>query len=554
VDTSTPVPALPSRPRVRLRRLLAAASAAADVAAGLTAAAATPAVALDNDLAATPPMGWNSWNTFGCAIDEDLIKSTADHLVSSGLAAKGYRYVNIDDCWQAPQRDPAGRLQADPTRFPSGIKALADHVHAQGLKLGIYSTAGTGTCQRLPGSLGHEDLDARTFASWGVDYLKYDHCFTEKSALPDIDRITLTGGDQTRSYEGEAAQPSGTARTVDCPTCSGGARVSGLGAAKGALDFSVDVPAAGTYRLGIDYLYGADPRTSYYPTGYVTVNGQRAGDRIRFDPSPSAQQTASYRMDVTLAAGGNTIRLDNPLTDLKVKQDNFARMRDALAATGRPIVYSINANTQDGTSFADIANLWRTTQDIKPLWHSTSWYRGVDDIIEQNGRLGSATGPGHWNDPDMLEVGVRLDGFPGLTPDEERTHFSMWAMMAAPLIAGADVRTMSADTAEVLGNSAVIAVDQDRLGQAGTLVASSGDTEVWVRVLHNGDRAVVLRNRGTTTRQVTATPAQLGVTADNRYLVRDLWADTARTHVPAELSAAVPAHGVAMYRIHRLGR
>src|SRR5262245_34832047 len=165
-------------------------------------------------LAPTPPMGWNSWNRFGCDINEELIRETADAMVSTGLRDAGYEYVNLDDCWMAPQRDANGRLQPEPSRFPHGIAALADYVHARGLKLGICSTAGTGTCQQLPGSLGHERIDAQTFADWGVDYLKYDHCFTEKAALPGLDRFTVRGAEGSQTVEAEApeVERSGTAR------------------------------------------------------------------------------------------------------------------------------------------------------------------------------------------------------------------------------------------------------------------------------------------------------------------------------------------------------
>jgi alpha-galactosidase len=139
-------------------------------------------------LAPTPPMGWNSWNKFHCDIDEELIRETADAMVSSGMKTAGYEYVNIDDCWMAPQRDAEGRLLPDPVRFPSGIKAVADYVHARGLKLGIYSSAGTKTCQGLPASLDHETTDAASFAEWGVDLLKYDNC--NNQGRPALERYT----------------------------------------------------------------------------------------------------------------------------------------------------------------------------------------------------------------------------------------------------------------------------------------------------------------------------------------------------------------------------
>jgi len=135
---------------------------------------------LDNGLAKTPQMGWNSWNHYGCFIDETLIKKTADALVSSGLSAVGFNFLNLDDCWMADQRNTTtNELYGNPTTFPSGMKSLGDYIHGKGLKYGLYSSAGYKTCQGLPASLGYESIDANTWASWGVDYLKYDNCNTD---------------------------------------------------------------------------------------------------------------------------------------------------------------------------------------------------------------------------------------------------------------------------------------------------------------------------------------------------------------------------------------
>lgn len=153
---------------------------------------------LSNGIAKTPPMGWNSWNFFACDINENVIKETADALISTGLAKLGYTYVNIDDCWSELVRDSKGQLAPDSKTFPSGIKVLADYIHSKGLKLGIYSDAGAFTCQVHPGSLFHESDDAKLFASWGVDYLKYDNCFNlgiepEKRYPPMRDALNETG-------------------------------------------------------------------------------------------------------------------------------------------------------------------------------------------------------------------------------------------------------------------------------------------------------------------------------------------------------------------------
>ncbi|RYG83782.1 MAG: glycoside hydrolase family 27 protein, partial [Alphaproteobacteria bacterium] len=312
-----------------------------------------------NGLAQTPPMGWNSWNKFGCNVNEGLIRGTADAIAASGMKDAGYEYVVIDDCWQG-QRDERGDIQPDATRFPSGMRALADYVHARGLKFGLYSDAGLKTCAGRPGSRGYEYQDARQYAAWGVDYLKYDWCM---------------------------------AGTQDAPS-------------------------------------------SYYIMGA------------------------------------------------------------ALRASGRPIVLSIcEWGTAEPWNWgASVGNLWRTTGDIRDAWQGVSnGSHGVLDILDQQVDLWPHAGPGGWNDPDMLEVG---NG--GMSDDEYRAHFSLWAILAAPLIAGNDVAKMDAATKAILTNAAVIAVDQDRLGQQGRRVAKDGDLEVWARPLANGGRAVVLLNRGTT--------------------------------------------------------
>src|SRR5919202_887529 len=331
----------------------------------VAAAAGLPAQKFEG-LARTPPMGWNSWNRFGCDVSEALIRATADAMVSSGMRDAGYRYVNIDDCWHGT-RDSLGFIRPDPQRFPSGMKALADYVHAKGLRLGIYSDAGWKTCGGRPGSRGHEYQDALTYASWGIDYLKYDWCNTE-----------------------------------------------GL------------------------------------------------------------KQEGAY------------------LT-----------MREALAAAGRPIVFSIcEWGTSNPWEWAKaVGHLWRTTGDITACFdcvrdHGNWQSLGVMQILDKQRGLRAHAGPGHWNDPDMLEVGN------GMSAAEDRAHFSMWAMLAAPLIAGNDLRSMSRETAEILTNREVIAVDQDSLGVQGFPYSSatSDGVEIWFKPLAGGDWAMAVLNRGTAPR------------------------------------------------------
>lgn len=364
----------------------------------------TPVDALDNGLALTPPMGWNPWNRFGCDINAQLVRETADALVASGMRDAGYRYVVIDDCWQIA-RDGNGNLYADPHRFPGGIQPLAEYVHARGLKLGIYTDAGHLTCARRPGSLGYEYQDAAAFAAWGVDYVKIDWCYTQ----------------------------------------------------------------------------GLDARTQY------------------------------------------------------------AKWRDAIARTGRPMVLSIcewgtNAPWEWG---AEVGHLWRTTGDIAPRWSS------VTRIIDRNNRHAAVAGPGRWNDPDMLQVGNR-----GMTYEEQRTHFSMWAIMAAPLIAGNDIRAMSPETLSILLNTEVIAVDQDPLGIQGTPIWDSGrGQQVWLKPLADGSRAVVLFNSAGTAADISVTWEMIGLPAGAAH-VRDLWAHADRGAIEGGYTATVAPHGVVMLRIH----
>jgi alpha-galactosidase len=359
-------------------------------------------------VAATPPMGWNSWNNFGCSPSEDLIKKTADAMVSSGMAAVGYQYVNIDDCWMSG-RDGSGVLQWDKAKFPNGIPALADYVHKQGLKLGIYETPSSTTCAGKTGGAGHEQQDAKTFAEWGIDYLKYDHCRT---------------------------------------------------------------------------------------------------------------------------------------TDMQA----FVRMSDALKATGRPIVYSINPVYGSGSCIAPpkcaidcpkIANLWRIEFDINASWGSFT------GLINTDSSLAQYASPGHWNDPDMLEVGR------GMSADEDKSHFGMWAILAAPLITGNDLRNMNATTKAILTNKEVIEVDQDSVGKQGTKVATPGSNlEVWSKVMSGTNvRAVALFNRSGSAASITVKWSDIGLPAGSAA-VRDLYAQKdVGPATDSYTATSVPSHGIAMLKI-----
>ncbi|MEV0909873.1 NPCBM/NEW2 domain-containing protein [Streptomyces hokutonensis] len=399
--------------RTSRRRVVGAVAAGLLCTAGLAApAVAAPAQdpispALADGQALTPPMGFNNWNSTNCRAEfnESMVEGIADLFVAKGLKAAGYQYVNLDDCWALPSRDADGQLVPDPVRFPHGIKAVADYVHSKGLKLGIYTSAGTKTCNDagFPGALGHEYSDARQFADWGVDYLKYDNC-----------------------------------------------------------------------------------------------NNQGVDAKLR-----------------------------------------YTTMRDALKATGRPIVFSICewGENKPWEWASDVGHLWRTTGDISDNWGS------MLSILKQNLPLAPYAGPGHWNDPDMLEVG---NG--GMTDTEYRSHFSMWSIMAAPLLIGSDLRKATDATFDILDNKEVIAVDQDPLGKQGNVVTSEGGRWVVAKEMKDGSRSVALFNESGSAQRIATTATAVGLPNARAYTLRDLWQHKSY-NTAGTISATVPAHGTVLVRV-----
>lgn len=377
------------------------------------------------NLALTPPMGWNSWNKFGCDVNEKLIRDVGDAMVSSGMRDAGYQYIVIDDCWHG-KRDDRGFIHPDRDRFPSGMKTLADYIHSQGLKLGIYSDAGDKTCGGRPGSRGHEYQDALSYAEWGIDYLKYDWCNTE------------------------------------------GLRAEGA----------------------------------------------------------------------------------------------YTTMRDALRAAGRPVVFSLCewGNNKPWEWAKTIGHLWRTTGDIYNCFdcvqdHGTWKQWGMLQILDMQKDLRVHAGPGHWNDPDMMEVGN------GMSDSEDRAHFSMWSMLAAPLIAGNDLRNMKQQTHDILTNREVIAVDRDSLGIQGFKYTAKDGLETWFKPLKDDSWAVCFLNRGSVPHQVDFDWKKQMVSDDvskrefdprrTSYQIRDLWLKKSLGTTEIPLKATVPGHDVLLVQLSR---
>jgi alpha-galactosidase len=360
--------------------------------------------AADSTTAATPPMGWNSWNHFACKVTASDVRSAADAIASNGMKDAGYVFVNIDDCWQGV-RDQKGIIQ--PNQKFGDMKALVNYVHGKGLKIGIYSSPGPKTCAGYEGSYGHEEQDAQQYADWGFDYLKYDWCSAEKvyqrSQMPEL----------------------------------------------------------------------------------------------------------------------------------------YKKMHDALVRTGRPMVFSLcqygfGRVWRWGASVG--GNLWRTTEDINDHYDRMSVIGFDQDGLEP------FAGPGHWNDPDMLEVG---NG--GMNSDEYLTHMSLWALLAAPLLAGNDLSKMTPETLSILTNKEVIAVDQDAKGMQGRRIAQEGPLEVWAKPLADGSTAVGLFNRGESSNPVTVSFKDIGARGSAK--VRDLWKHKDLGPFDGSYTEEVPRHGVVLVRI-----
>ena len=378
-------------------------------------------------LALTPPMGFNTWNTFQANIDEMLIKETAEAMIKNGMRDAGYVYIVIDDCWESKERDAKGNIVADPVKFPNGMKALSDWLHAKGFKFGLHNCAGVKTCAGYPGGWGHEFQDALTYASWGLDYLKYDWC------------------------------------------------------------------------------------------DHGTADGR----------------------------------------------DAYARMSAALRAAGHPVVFSLCewGQNKPWEWAKDVGHLWRTSGDIYDSYDGRkSWEMGWKRILDLQYTLvensmgsdgiGKYAGPGHWNDPDMLEVGKS-----GLSYAESRAHFSLWCVIAAPLIAGNDVRHMKEEYRSMLTDKEVIAIDQDALGKQGfrALAEPANNLEVWAKELSNGEWAVCALNTAPTDAELTIKWEYFSWFLKGQpFSLQDVWAKKAAGDTTKPTTVKLASHDVALYRLKPL--
>ena len=378
------------------------------------------------ELALTPPMGWNSWNTFQTNISEKLVMETADLMVSSGMKDAGYNYIVLDDGWMTMERNKMGDLVPDPVKFPHGMKALADYVHSKGLKFGLYNCAGTKTCAGYPGTRGYEYQDARLYASLEIDYLKFDWC---------------------------------------------------------------------------------------------SSNGINA-------------------------------------------REAYTTMSKALRLAGRPIIFSLCewGDNKPWEWATEVGQLWRTTGDIYGCFdcvkNNGSWNAwGVVQIVDKQKGLRKYAGPGHWNDPDMMEVGN------GLTDNQGRAHFSLWCMLAAPLISGNDFRKMSKETLTTLTNKEAIAIDQDALGVQGYVYQQKDSVDTWIKPLKNGEVAVCFFNRSKNPVNISHNWKQHAISDtlsktmidfnSATYTLSDVWAKKMAGTTDQVFAATIPAQDVVMLRLSK---
>lgn len=518
----------------------------------------------NNGAALTPPMGWSSWNLFRHRIDENVILDIAKAMKESGLSDVGYEYVNIDDCWQSSMRDENGRMQGDLTTFPRGIKWLVEQVNDLGLKLGIYSSNGTLTCEDLPASLYNERIDAETFAEWGIEYFKYDYCHHVliPTDAPYIDSISIGGEcvDGEILFKAKDAFLKGEAKIVN--EDDGNSYVKGLCSGMGKIEFNnIEVPRDG------EYIFTLIMRKNTCKGQFcvVTVNGTDKYDFLIAEQKAFSRE-GRRQIKINLKAGVNTISITNPVgSPMDSAAMQYEKMGKELQRATKKyaeenncpekkILYSICewGWNQPWKWGGKAGNIWRTTPDIQPNWTS------VVGIYEFNVRLNKYAQPGAFNDPDMLEVGNGK-----LTYEENKSHFTLWAMMAAPLILGNDLRAfVNADgtvdkdnkVLQILTNKDVIAVDQDKLGIQCERIKTNLITDILVKPLENNEVAVCFFNKGSSNTQMTCNMADIhnvikvSLPTAESYTCKELWYKTEEV-VTDKISTTVAPHGVKIFRV-----
>lgn len=518
-----------------------------------------------NGAALTPPMGWSSWNTFRQNISEDLILSTAEAMKKTSLLEAGYQYINLDDCWQSSLRDANGRLQGDLEKFPNGIPHLISQINQMGMKVGLYTSNGTATCEDLPASLGKEVLDAQTFAEWGCEFFKYDFCHHKiiSGEAPIIEAIEISapGSKAELTLYPEDAELSGRARVLNIKRLPSGKGIGLLNHGAGTATFRPVVNFDGQYVLTL-LIYKQFARREKYLQ--VIVNGETY--EVFFPTSNGFSATGRTQLIVRLKGGANEIVLRNPIaTAADSSYVQYRRMGKALKdATRRvslergtrekPIVFSL---CEWGTAHpwhwgAKAGNMWRTTHDITTNWTVINY------IYERTLGLYQHAGPGAWNDPDMLEVGNGK-----LTDDENKTHFSLWCMLAAPLILGNDLRLMLSSDGEAnpdnpvlktVTNKSLILIDQDPLGKPAKRIKKMHGIDIIARPLANGDIALCFYNAGSHVKGLSfdinelSTDDYLNFNAPAAsYQVHELWSD--ERFAAKTISVSLQKHACKVFRI-----
>ena len=501
----------------------------------------------------TPLMGWSTWNTFANHVNEDLILETAKVMAESGLKDAGYIYVNIDDNWQCGERDKDGNMQADYATFPRGIPALVKDVNALGLKLGIYSSNGTLTCEDMPAGLGNEERDALTYARWGCEYLKYDFCHNIKMSpyAPIIYGIEITplGTNNSEKYLCSNAKLEGFAKFMPCKKVEGGSIISGLDAGKGKAIFNIAIKEEGEYVITLLVRkYGR--KYDKYIT--VKVNGDD-GYYITCPGQKKINVTARFQTVIKLNAGDNKIELFNPVTNsITSAKLQYKKMAYALVNASKQVAEENKADIKPITfSICEwgfrkpwlwgyaAGNMWRTTPDIK------AWWPWMMLIYGRNVKLYNHASPYHFNDPDMLEVGNGK-----LTYDENMAHFALWCMMASPLVLGNDLRKITKPVLDIVTNKDLIAIDQDNLCKQAKRIIK-GKVDVLAKPLEDGI-AICFFNKSKSAKTFKFNPDIL--TKDNytsadkieAYEIKQIVGEI--TSENNSIKTIIPGHGVVVYK------